>query len=71
MITLTSWADLSELLDLMHEMIEVDGLDDNAAFKLACDEMAVFLELGPDARYAPCKFVAFDEAGRPGRYVLD
>lgn len=67
MITLQTYADFEELLDLMHELIELDGLDDAAAFQAACAEMPALLDLTPDARYEPCKVVLFDEAGMPTR----
>jgi len=67
MITLNSWSDLAELLDLMYEVQAAEGLDDAAAFVAACAEMPILLELTPDARYAPARVVLFDEAGMPAR----
>lgn len=71
MITLNTWADFCELADLIHELTIEDGLTDEQAFVAACAELPALLELPADARYVPCKIVLFDEAGRPGRYVLD
>lgn len=71
MITLTSWAELSELLDLMHELMTLDEtLDDERAFAAACAEMPALLDLTPDARYAPARVVLFDEQGRPAARVF-
>ena len=71
MITLTTYADFEEFLDLVHELIAEDGLTDEEAFISACHEMPALLELDPASTYVPARVVLFDEAGRPGRYVLD
>ena len=65
MITLNTWADLSELLDLIYEVQQAEGLDDTAAFIAACAEMPALLEMDPATAYAPARVVLFDEAGMP------
>jgi len=67
MITLDAYADLEELLDLMHELIVEQGLTDEQAFVAACAELPALLELAPDARFVPARFVLFDDDGRPQR----
>lgn len=67
MITLNTYADLEELLDLMHELTSEHSLTDEAAFVAACAEMPALLELRPDARYAPARVVLFDDEGLPAR----
>lgn len=70
MITLETWADLAELLDLMHELI-AEGMTDEGAFVAACAEMPALLELGSDARYRPARVVFFDASGQPGPVFAD
>lgn len=60
MITLNTYADFEELLDLIHEMTTEHGLTDDQAFVAACAELPVLLELPPDARYRPARVVLFD-----------
>jgi len=67
MITLNTWADLAELLDLIHELTIEHGLTDETAFVAACAELPALLDLTPDARYAPARVVLFDDDGRPAR----
>jgi len=71
MITLESYAAFEELCDLIHELTVDAGMTDEAAFIAACAELPALLELDPASTYVPARVVLFDEAGRPGRYVLD
>ena len=69
MITLTSWGDLAELLDLIYELQAVEHLDDDAAFVAACAELPALLDLTPDTRYEAARVVLFDERGLPARNI--
>lgn len=71
MITLETWADLAELLDLMHELMAEGGMSDDEAFRAACAELPALLELGKDARYRPARIVFFDTSGQPGPVFAD
>ena len=67
MITLNTYADFEELLDLIHELTSEHGLTDEAAFVAACAELPALLELPVSTRYAPARVVLFDDDGRPAR----
>jgi hypothetical protein len=67
MITLNTYADFEELLDLIHEMTTEHGLTDDQAFVAACAELPVLLELDLDSRYMASRIILFDEAGYPAR----
>ena len=69
MITLETYAQFEELLDLMQELTVDAGLTDEAAFLAACAELPALLELTPDARYTPARVVLFDERGMPVRML--
>lgn len=59
MITLTTWSDLAELLDLIYELTE-EGMSDDEAFVAACAELPVLLDLDTEARYVPSRVVMFE-----------
>jgi hypothetical protein len=67
MITLNTYADFEELLDLIHELTIEQGLTDEAAFVAACAELPALLELPASTRYAPARVVLFDDDGLPAR----
>lgn len=67
MITLNTFIDFAELCDLIHELTIEQGLTDEQAFVAACAELPALLELPPDARFVPARFVLFDASGQPTR----
>jgi hypothetical protein len=70
MITLNTYADFEELLDLMHELTIEQGLTDEQAFVAACAELPALLELPASTRYAPARVVLFDDDGLPARLAV-